>query len=402
MSSLQSVDAARHEYRVRGAQSGYPILGAILIAGILPLGYLASTAAADGPLWIFALLLLASGVWLLLWSTQTRLVLDGSRVIVSGVTGKRTFDTSEIEGYRTISTRNGSYQAIFLRDASSPIRLAQFATDDAYQAWFAQLADLDDRDRKALLEKISQDQELGATPEERLDALAQAKRRSIVASVVVGLAAAGTIFGGASVRLPCALVLAGAPLVIFSWLQRSPLLYGLYQPKADPRASLILPLILSGFGLFFGSMDLNLVDGRTLLVVAIPLGLVYVAMFYRAVRGGTSPAGAVLSLAIFAMFYGWGAAVAADTVADQGSTQTYRVHVLGKRVSRGSRSSTYYLYVEPWGPFNPPIHSIRVSGSVYRATGEGDLVCVGLHPGTLHAPWYALLPCDVAPDLQSP
>jgi hypothetical protein len=321
---------------------------------------------------------------------------------MSGVWGQRTFDDSEIVGYRMISTRNGSYKVLCLKDGSSPIRLAQFATDDAYQAWFAQLTDLDERDRKALLEKISQDQELGATPRERLEALATAKRWGIVASVVAGLATAGAIFGSASVRLPCALVLAVTPVIIFYWLQRSPLLYGIYQRKADPRASLMVPLILSSFGLFFGSMNLNLVDGRTLLLLAIPLAGVFLAMFYRAAHGGTSPTGTVISLAIFAIFYGWGAAVAADTATDYGAAQIYRVHVLGKHISRGSRSSTYYLYVEPWGPFDTPIRSIRVSGSVYRATSGGDLVCVELHPGTLHAPWYALTPCVAAPDLAAP
>ncbi len=67
---------------------------------------------------------------------------------------------------------------------------------------------------------------------------------------------------------------------------------------------------------------------------------------------------------LFATFYALGVATQADQLLDRSTPQVFRV-VLSKRVARSSKSTTYYLRVEPWGP-KRDANDVSVPGRLLR------------------------------------
>lgn len=401
MGSFQAVDTARHEYGVGRTQGAVSlVIGVVFVAVVLPLGYLAATDADRNVAHILGVLgavLLLTGAYLLAWAVRSQLILEGSRITVRGILDERTYDLSELEGSRTIYARHTSIPVICLKGGGRPIDISRYGTDDAFREWFGQLTDLDERDRKAVLDEISQSQELGATPEERMDSLARAKRWSVTLSVIAGAAAIGYLFGPESARLASAAVLWITPIAVLMFLHRSHLLYAIFKQKRDPRAELSIPLILAALALIVNVQDINLISWMPLLPWMVIASAAFILMFYRAVHSNLKTAGATIALLIFALFYGIGTAISADTAADGSKAEVYRVHVMRKYIhvtSGRHRTTTYYLVTEPWGPYEAPIQEMKVSGGMYRNTSEGDLVCIGLRPGLLHAPWFEPVACD--------
>jgi len=56
------------------------------------------------------------------------------------------------------------------------------------------------------------------------------------------------------------------------------------------------------------------------------------------------------------------------------------------------RSGSFNLRLAPWGPLGY-YDDVDVPKSIYEQVKVGDEICVGLHPGFLHSPWYILQPC---------
>ncbi|MFZ1013158.1 MAG: hypothetical protein WAN28_07415, partial [Terracidiphilus sp.] len=274
-----------------------------------------------------------------------------------------------------------------------------FALDDDFRAWIQQVPDLDKRDREALLDEISHEQELGATPEERLGKLANAKTWGVFLTIVSIASAAALLFPEAALRGPASLVLAATPIAAFVLIQRSPLLYAVFKQKADPRAELSIALVVSGFGLLLSVTRQHFVSLQPLLVRMVPAGLAYFFGFESVCRHGSQKPGNIFVLLFIAGLYGAGFGMMADTIADRAPATTYSADVLSKHVSRG-RSTSYYLELAPWGPMTAP-NQLSVPAHTYGSLQVGDEVCLVLHPGSLRVPWYQLIDCTdrFSPDL---
>lgn len=397
MDSLSTLDGRRHEYPIRPSQQmANGIFGLLMIAATIPVVYLSRISAGGSALPLMAVGLLAGGSYLLAWALRTRLVLDGHEVRVRGVLSEETFDRSDIEGWRTIASRYGSYRVLMVRGRRRPIQLSRFATDAAFQEWFGSIPDLDERDRRALLGEIERSDELGATPEERLAAWRRSKAWNIGLAAVTIAAAGGLIFGEAGWKLPCATVLWLTPVAAVLLLQRSPLLYTVFRPKKDPRADLSVALMISGIGLMFNMEDANLVSWSPLLVWVGVAGVVYFAAFYHAAHSQVRAGNALIGLLVVAAFYSFGAAISADILADSSPATVQPVQVVRRYVhvtsGRGQHTS-YFLVTEPWDAYGTTMDRVKVSSRRYRETRVGDVVCVGLHRGLLRAAWYAAVPC---------
>lgn len=402
MNSIPQTSAVRHEYRMRGTPR-YLLLGMGGLFACLAIVVVSNSvhSLTTSPFSLFMpLFFFVAAACMVLWPLRARLVLDGKRIEVRSLFSERFADLNEIEGYRTIQTRNGSYTKLYLKQGQRAITVSNsFTTDDDYRAWFQQIPDLDKRDREAILEEISHEQELGATPEERLGKLANAKTWGIFITVVSGAAAVALVFGESILRGPGFVVLTVTPVGAFFLLQRSPLLYAVFKQKADPRAELSYSLIVSGFGLTLSCTRLHFVSFEGLLPVIVPVGLAHFFAFYTASQMVSSRPGRIPALLFFAGFFAVGFGMLADTIADTAPATTYSADVIGKHISRG-RSTTYYLELAPWGPQATP-NNVSVSSKDYGNFGIGDQVCLSLHPGSLHAPWYQLVDCidRVSPDL---
>jgi hypothetical protein len=91
--------------------------------------------------------------------------------------------------------------------------------------------------------------------------------------------------------------------------------------------------------------------------------------------------------------YGYGAVVLGNSELDAAAGRNYRVEVLAMHYSHGSRSTTYYLTLAPWGPRTRP-EDVSVARNLYSATRPGEQVCVHQGAGALGIGWYVVKTCD--------
>jgi hypothetical protein len=395
MGSVAQITAGQHQYGLRAGQKTLYLFFAIVAGAIAALFFVlnANDPHPSTPL-LTSAVFAASSVYLALVALRSRLIIDGTHVRVQGAVRTREFELNEIAGYRTFRNRYQTFRVICLKDQAWKVPLMKYASDESLENWFAGLKDLDAQDRDQLLEKIDQDQELGATPEERRSALGRAKQINVAACVVAGGAAATLLWAPAPYHVAATVVLALAPIAGAYLQYKQPLLYAVFKARKDPRAEVSPMLMISGFGLLLGATRVNFISAQLLLPFIAIGALASLAMFYPAARRNPRFASTLIGLVFLSALYGWGVAAAADTVADPSVPQTYNVQVLGGHVSHGGRSTSYYLELEPWGPYSAVDTRMKVSADVYSATQAGQIICLALHAGTLRAPWYEMVPCE--------
>jgi hypothetical protein len=396
MTASQQLTAKRHEYKMKGwYRAILLIFGAFAVSGALLMGFLASEASRASLPYFMLAIFLFFGVYLIALAMRSRVLIDGDHIEIRGAFADHYADRSEIEGYRTISSRNGNYIQFYLR-GRRPITLSlHFEKDEAFDAWMGEIANLDKLDRDRILEKISQQEDLGGTPAERLATLAEAKKYSIFALVIALAAAVAASFGVPAFYLPFSIALALVPVALAILLHRSPLLYTVFKRREDPRAELLYALIVSSFGLLIRARGIHFVSLQSVVLVIALLTIAYIAAFSHSVFESTSPTRLFFALLLFGMLYSYGAVVVADTIGDTSTPRRYVVHVLRKYYTNG-RSRSYYLTLEPWGPMNQP-NSLAVSKTIYDKTSLGNQVCLELSSGRLNASWYTQVSCSNAP-----
>ena len=368
------------------------ILGACAVSGGIAVSVVVVRTSGSTLPSVMALLFLGFGTYLLLVAQRSRVIIEGDRIEVRGAFADRDANLNEIEGYRTISERNGKYTQIYLNSGQRPITISNlFDHDDAYNAWFRKLRNLDHRDRDALLERIENEEGLGATPQERLAALSQAKSYGILALLVAIAAGIAANWGIPALYVPFSLVLALVPVGLAVMMHWAPLLYTVFKKKDDPRAELLYALIASSFGLMIRARGIHFVSLQSIGVLIAAIVLMYLAAFYHSFFDSVSFMRTFFALLLFGMLYGYGVVAAADAVGDGSSSSRFAVHVTGKHYTTG-RSRSFYLELEPWGPMKRG-NSIGVSKTVYDKTEPGDEVCLELRRGRLNAAWYTEVSC---------
>jgi len=389
---MQAIDAGRREYRIPGWLRGLYVLAGLFSSGIgIYIAYLLAQQTKYSALACLGILPLALGIYLLALALRSRLVFDGTRIELYGAFKRQSADFGEVAGFRTLISRNGTYWKLLLKQGRGSITIQPWLGCDELRAWFQQLTDLDEQDRKGMVSKIEQDQELGATPEDRLNALQRTRRWNIALAAMAAIAGAGIFFGAPLWRLTAAAVLALAPTVALYWLNRQPLLFSLGGATRDPRNELSLALLVPAIALPIGAIQANYVSLRALLPAMAVVTLAFFAAFYTLVRSEPrTPRFHVLVVAC-ALFYGSGLILVGDTLLDRGPAATYQVQVVGKHTSGGDWTS-YYLDLSPWGPYKGE-SGLSVSHKTYDSAQPGETVCVELHPGFLHAAWYERSAC---------
>lgn len=393
MQSNHAVVMTRREYTMKTwLKVLYAILGLPLMLG----GYFVATGGSFGPArtaaMIPALFFLGGGVYVFASALRSRLVIDGSRIEVQTAFRERTADLGEIEGYRTIQTRNSSYTQLLLKNGAGNVAIPNiFDVDEDYRRWLAQIPNLDERDRDALLSEIKQSEELGGTPDERMAALATAKTIGIFATVVAVALAAASNFAPGFLQVLAGSLLALAPVWVLVMIKQSPLLYAIFKRKADPRADLAFVLMATSFGFLFAINGIHLVSIRPLAPLMLGFVVLYCAPVFFTAGGISQLMGRSIALVFFAGLFGYSLAVALNAHLDKGEVSAYRATVTRKYETHG-RSTSYTLYLAPWGPFEAT-NRVGVSSRVYHNTEIGDSVCMNLHPGALHAAWFEVVDC---------
>lgn len=397
-----TAQAALHRvYRYNRLQKCFYVLfGAFFALGGLSMTGSALAHPGAAPGLSVGVLVLALGAYMLLLGFRSRILIDGTHIEVRGAFRTQPADLNEIEGLRTLRSRYGSFRQLILKNSRRPITIrSRFKTDDDFRAWMQQIPDLDQRDRQALLAEIEQQQDLGATPEERLGALKAAKRNATALLVIAAAAAIGLNFGSKPWLALCAVVLILAPFVAAFLCLRAPLLYTAFKRRADPRGEASYTLFVCSLGMIYTMREPHFLSFKPLTaLMALAALALLIALLSPARKSGNR--GALLALVAFAALYGLGAVAVSDVFFDRSQGTVYTAQVTGHHITHG-RSTKYYLRLEPWGPVHA-VEDVSVPSSLYRATSAGDTVCPELHPGRLNAPWFLVRACSNQTPEQAP
>jgi hypothetical protein len=333
------------------------------------------------------------GIFLIASIFRSIVTLRADAIIVQGMFSSRTLLRSQIAGRRILPTQYVTTLVLVPHSAhQKKLKLAlALRTDAAFDAWFADIPDLDAKEVAESEAKLHADPDVGFHSEERKHRVAQAKRTAKVLNIIAWIA----LLWGFIAPRPYVLVISvliALPIVSIVLLARSRGIYQIEGRRNDARPSLAVPFIFPGMVLVARTLqDIHLLQWTSILVAAIVcalLLLLVVSAWDRALRKRPWTA---LVVFVFGAFYGWGLMAQANALLDTSPARVFQVAVTGKHVSSG-KTTTYYLRLEPWGP-ETTSQDVSVPASVYDYAEVGVTICVDLNQGALHIPWYEVDRC---------
>ena len=374
-------------------------VGAALMAGCFLVSFLlAGGGSPPTGLWLSLLTLLPLGLYAIARALWFRVVLLVDRIELIQPFFRRQVLRKEIHGWRIQRNWYGSTLELVAQNRRADklwIPLV-FKTDDSWRGWFSTLTDLDAEEvreaERELLERLYPH----LPADERVWQIARLRRLAAWVNVAT-LMLILTLLPAVPARLTV-LVCTLFPLVAVGLVARFQPLYQFTGRRDDPRPCLALPLILPGALLtvmLAETHPLHTLTWGAPLILAGILGLALTGVVARVDRGArTQGWGApVLLLGITGVFYGYGAGLWWNALADPSTGQVYPVTVLSKHVYRGTRVTTWNLRLPPWGPVANS-GDVSVPGELYRSTNPGDTVCAYLKHGAFRIPWYEIARCD--------
>jgi hypothetical protein len=338
---------------------------------------------------LFGLLFLVPGLLLTSLVLRGRLVLEANRIEVHSALRTFTANREEIEGIRKVKNQFDSWTRIYLKDNRGAFNVSDsFSGIDDLNQWLRGLPDLDDHNADEIRRALSNP----FNGEGHADKLRQAKIWNRALCVAAGLLVLAVIVGDTyrGYALP---VLALFPFLGVFLVRRFPLLFTLFKAKRDPRSDSGLVIMLPALGM------LLLTDEATHLVDPLKLTFWYfivaaclVISLFKIIWENASRWGALFGLTVFALMYSMGLINAADIMPDRSTPMSYSAAIVEMHETHGKHTS-YYVRLNPWGPFEY-YKDVEISAGMYYKVKVGDLVCIGLHPGYLHAPWYSVARCE--------
>lgn len=335
------------------------------------------------------------GVYFLLYAWKYRVVLTADGVELVGPFRSRRLSCEEIEGRRTVRNQNGPRTLVLVpRDTGvKKLKISLvLKTDAMFDAWIARLPDLDQQELHRSEQELAETLYQNLPPHQRA---ARIKRLKLIARWInwtaTGLAVG--MFVLPDYHHVLIAILIAAPWIAIGLVARFQPLYRFGGKRNDSHPDLTVALMIPGLLLMVRALaDAHTFDwpGPLMLAVAggLPVGVAALRVdpWFRRQR-------LVAALTcIFTLAYGFGAGLEIDVLADSTQPTIYPTQVLGKRFNRGSRSTTYYLKVGPWGPIARD-HEMSVSAGRYRATNVGDTICIYVGKGALRVPWYQPRDC---------
>lgn len=142
--------------------------------------------------------------------------------------------------------------------------------------------------------------------------------------------------------------------------------------------------------------DLNFESYTALIAAAVLIALTAFALFWRfdpQLRGDLNQ---VITVAMFALAYGYGALAFADVMLDASSGRDVQTQIEHKRihVSGGVKGSSVWYQVKVDADASPAgANWINVRPDRWESYHGGDIVCVHIGAGLLAISWYAVSNC---------
>lgn len=397
-----------HYPRTYGVAVGWKIFltcfgilsGLVGIAGVvLPVLYLPHDQSwAIWPLSAISVGFAAFGAYMVFAALMYRIVLTPDSVELTEPFRSRRLSCAEIQGRRTLRTQHGPRTLVLAPKEGAGKRLKislMLKTDRTFDAWIARLPDLDQQDLDRSEREIAETLYQALMPQERGERI---KRLKVIARwanwTATGLAVAAFLLPDYHHLLIGTLI--AVPWIAIWLVARFQPLYRFGGKRNDAHPDLTSALIIPGFLLMVRALaDAHTLDWSAPLMLAFAGGLpvsvaaLYVDPWFRRQRL------AAIFTCVMMLAYGFGAALEIDVLADSTKPSIYVTQVLGKRINHGSKSTTYYLTVSPWGPITQN-DEISVPAARYGTAGIGDTICVYLGKGAFKVTWYQLRECPEA------
>lgn len=405
MPILNEVNATRREYRLTAFQKSVKLVFALgLLVAACSFFHLAENPIGRDFALIVGTSFLVPGLIQALSALRSQLVLDGTRIEVRSALCTFTVDRNEIQGLRRMKNNYGSWIRLYLRENRGALNVSSsFTGADELTEWLQGIPDLDQQDAAEIIQQISDQDSPTATGNIRPNPLKRAKAWAIYLSVIAGVFGILIMFvNDAPLGELLLVVVALLPPLAALLIHRHPLWFTIFKRKTDPRADLGLVVFFPALGLLMSLQrgPAHLVDAFQLTYWALLVLVCLLAALFRSVWENPSRWGVLAFMLLIGGFYSSGLVSAADIVPDRSTSQPYRTEVLRKYETHG-KSAGFYLRLAPWGPLAYS-DDVRVFAGVYQQTRAGDRICLQMHSGFLHAPWFTLAPCLDHPSTPTP
>jgi hypothetical protein len=321
------------------------------------------------------------------WKSVVTLSVD--RIVKFNGFWSRSIMRSEIRGVRLNS--NGMLLRIVSNKGRAISLLVKLLkSNEAAIAWLDEHDDLDALDFQASLDRLSQDERLGSTPEKRVARIMWLQRVSgplywITFAVLLWATIWPRPFlwaWGTMASIPIV-------VVVLDVLSGGGVRYDYRFGPKDARPNLVFLFFFPGVGLpGIVFREWNILDYQELLAHAAVLGAV--AAFLLAIRSESLRRHLWPAVLCAAMLFGYAAGLLGgiDVLFDKATPARFPVNVLGVR----SEDHFDYVNVGPWGPYHSA-SEVRVLGHLVHTLPSGARVCIYLGSGRLGFRWYRLGDC---------
>ncbi len=383
------------EYRISTSNR----IGQLLVAAIFSIGGIAiivvafhepTLASALGMI-VLAAFPIFIGVFFYLETTRLCLTIDDQSMTVKHAFNSRSILLDEIAGFR-----RGNKDGILvdLKSGDKPLLVpGTLERRMELLEWLQErYTDIDAERLKEVTDSVLENESLGLTREIRETRLNIARKLMVYGTSIV-LFAVILIFALPGFFKTGTLLLLAVPWIAvgLTWYFKG--ILRLYISKTKPYPSLFIMVISAEMiSLVAIIRQYDIYDyGRafwiSLLILSVLVLLIWAVGCRAAMAGEQNRPAILFFLFLTAVAYSYCLLIFSNCDQDHSTPQISRVEVSSKQINHGSKSTSYYLGLSPWGRFTEG-ESVTVSPSFYRSVNQGDSVSVYLNAGKWGIPWY--------------
>jgi hypothetical protein len=327
------------------------------------------------------------GFYCLLSTLRSSIVLFPDRIEINELTRTSVLSREEIRGWRSLPTSPPGFVFIPREAGRRPVKVAQtFRLDPEFADWLYTLPCLDREDSRRSKAEIRNNPLIGATPGERMKALARGKRLARIVTAVASVALLWGFVYPNPYRLVI-VILAALPWAAMEIVRRSRGLLRVDANRNDAHPNVAIAVCFPGLVLLLRSMfDFNIIQSQVAAWISVFVGSLFCSAIFFVDPTLRTKAITVLTMLALSLAYGYGVAIEANTLLDQSSGVNYTASVEGKHIVRG-KTTTFELDLAPWGP-RANSNNLRIARETYDAVQRGDVVYLTLHRGAFGIQWY--------------
>lgn len=327
-------------------------------------------------------------IYILLDTIKGRLLITNDKMVRVGVFKTQELRRGDVEGFRV--SRN------YIHIISSSDKLPELKVSSYYSSglknWlYNNYKDLDVLDEIQSEIEILSSEEFGFTPEQREQKLIEARRlcRKInLGGVLIGFwlifyPRPYSIVTGFAILIPLLAIFA---LHIYKGIIK------IDQKYTSSYPSITIGLMLPSLALAFRSIiDFDLLGYYGVWFPVLTITAVLCLGVFSSIKEFKFDSDAdyliAFSIPVILIAFAYGTVVNINCFYDNSMPTNFQSKILSKRISSGSKLTSFYLELEPWGP-RETIEEVSVLQSVYSQVEVGTDANILLFGGNLGIPWF--------------